>query len=145
MNKLARGWLALPIAFAIVSCAMTSGGSLSTSAGRLDRSAAEFHRSVASDSDAYGDDAQELAAEARDFRETLSEQGADDDDVRDAFNDLSRSYHAAREEVERRDDRDVERDFAEVTDAFLDLERAMSMSDDRRDRYASDDHEDDDA
>jgi len=136
MNKLARGWLAVPLAFAFVGCATTSSG-LSSSAERLERSAAAFQRNAYADREGrgYERDAQDLAAEARDFRETLQDRHADDRDVREAFSDLSRSYHATRDEVERHADRQADRDFAAVTEAYLDVERAMNESD-RRDRYA---------
>lgn len=67
---------------------------------------------------------------------TLSDRRADDRDVREAFQDLSRSYHAARDEVERDRSRESARDFAAVTEAYLDVERAMNSSDAGRDRYA---------
>jgi hypothetical protein len=140
MNRFARCWLALPVALAFVGCATTSGG-LSSSAERLERSAASFQRDAEAGDEGrdYERDAQELAAEARDFRATLRDRSADDEDVQEAFRDLSRSYHAARDEVERDGDGDADREFAAVTEAYLDLERAMNESGNRRDRYARDD------
>lgn len=140
MSMIARSWLALPLAVAIVGCATTSGG-LASSAERLERAAASFQRDAYESREGrrYENDAQDLAAEARDFRETLHDRRADNDDVRDAFGDLSRSYHAARDEVSRRGDREAEREFAAVTEAYLDVERAMSSSSRDRDRYARDD------
>lgn len=44
-----------------------------------------------------------------------------------------------RDEIERSSRRDTEADFRSVTDAYLDVERAMRSRDDRRDRYARDD------
>lgn len=139
MNKLAKGWLALPVAFAIVGCA-TTGGGLSSSAERLERTATSFERDSSTDREGgdYERDAKKLAAEARDFRETLNDRRADDRDVREAFSDLSRSYHEAREEVSRDGNREADREFAAVTEAYLDVERAMNSSD-RRDRLARDD------
>jgi hypothetical protein len=139
MNTIAKSWLALPLAVALVGCATTSGG-LGNSAERLERAAASFQRDADESREGrhYENDAQDLAAEARDFRETLSDRGADDSDVREAFRDLSQSYHAARDEVARRGDREAEREFGAVTEAYLDVERAMSDAEDR-DRYARDD------
>ncbi len=78
--------------------------------------------------------------EARDFRRTLEDRRADDDDVEDAFRDLSARYHALRDEVERSRDRDAELDFKPVTEAYLDVEREMRRVDgrERRDRVARD-------
>lgn len=142
MSMNAKSWLALPLAVALVGCATTSGG-LSSSAERLERAATSFQRDAYESREGrrYENDAQDLAAEARDFRETLHDRRADDRDVREAFGDLSQSYHAARDEVSRRGDREAEREFAAVTDAYLDVERAMTNAKDRdrRDRYARDD------
>jgi hypothetical protein len=138
MHTVVRTWLAAPaLAMALIGCA-TTGGSLASSAERLERTSSAFQRNVdasrGSDRDARG-----LAAEARDFRETLSDRRADDRDVQEAFRDLSRSYHAARDDVERGRSREAEREFAAVTEAYLDVERAMNASHTRRDRYARDD------
>jgi hypothetical protein len=138
MNIAARTWLTAPVlAMALVACA-TTGGSLASSAERLERASYAFQRDV--DSERGSDrDARELAEEARDFRETLRDRRADDRDVQEAFRDLSSSYHAARDDVERGRSRDADRQFAAVTEAYLDVERAMNASDSRRDRYARDD------
>ena len=123
----------------MTGCATTSGG-LSSSAERLERASYTFERQANGDG-GYERDARDLSAEARDFNLTLKDRRADDRDVSDAFHDLSRSYHAARDEVERDRSRDAERDFAPVTEAYLDVERAMNASETRRDRYASDDRD----
>lgn len=140
MNTIARVWCVVPFAVVLAGCATTSGG-VATSAERLERAAAAFERDADTDREGrrYENDAQDLTAEARDFRETLRDDRGDEDDVRDAFRDLSQSYHAARDEVSRRGDREAEREFGAVTEAYLDLERALNESDERRDRYARDD------
>jgi hypothetical protein len=141
MKTALRTWLAAPaVGFALIGCA-TTGGGLASSAERLERTSYAFQRDAADDREGsgYERDARELAEEARDFRATLSDRGADDRDVREAFQDLSRSYHAARDEVERGHSRDAAEDFAPVTEAYLDIERAMNASDTRRDRYAGKD------
>jgi hypothetical protein len=74
----------------------------------------------------FSRDAARLAEEARDFRHTVANRDADDRDVREAFDDLSRDYHALRDEVERTDSRAARADFARVTDAYLDIERKIS-------------------
>jgi hypothetical protein len=136
LNSGVRNWLAAPVlAIALAGCA-TTGGGLASSAERLERTSSAFERSAEGRSER---DAGQLAEEAREFRQTLSDRRADDRDVREAFQDLSRRYHATRDEVERDRDRDTDRDFAAVTEAYLDLERAMNATDDRRDRLARDD------
>jgi hypothetical protein len=139
MNTGFRVWLASPVlAIALVGCASTGGG-LASSAERLERTSSAFERSA---DEGYERDARQLAEEAREFRQALSDRRADDRDVREAFQDLSRRYHAARDEIERDRDRNADRDFAAVTEAYLDVERAMNATDsrrDRRDRVARDD------
>ena len=118
---------------------VTTHGNLESSAERLERSADELRadaRAMAVSSGYYRD-AQEFAAEARDFRRTLEERRADRDDVKDAFRDLSGRYHALRDEVERTRDRDAELDFKPVTEAYLDVEREMRRVGER-DRVARD-------
>jgi hypothetical protein len=118
---------------------VTTHGNLESSAERLERSADELRADARDDgSSNYYRDAQEFADEARDFSRTLDERDGDRDDLNDAFRDLSGSYHALRDEVERSRDRDAELDFEPVTEAYLDVEREMRRYGDR-DRYASDD------
>jgi hypothetical protein len=123
-------------ALGLAGC-VTTHGNLTSSAERLERSAVELQSDARTDSGSgYYRDAQEFAAEARDFRDTLEDRRADDADVRDAFRDLSGRYHALRDEVERSGDRTAELDFKPVTEAYLDVEREMRRVGDR-DRYAS--------
>jgi phage-related minor tail protein len=124
---------------AVGGCATTSGN-LSNSASRLERSAEALH-DEARDQDAragFQSDARELAVEARDFRRTVEDRDSSKEDVREAFNDLSKRYHAMRDEVERSQSREAEREFRPVTEAYLDVEREMRSRDSRRDRYAGD-------
>ncbi|HEY7639744.1 MAG TPA: hypothetical protein VH814_08475 [Steroidobacteraceae bacterium] len=123
---------------ALAGC-VTTQGNLASSAERLERSADELRADARDDgaSGGYYRDAQEFADETRDFRRTLDDRHARREDVKDAFRDLSERYHALRDEVERSHDRDADRDFAPVTEAYLDVEREMRRYDDR-DRYARD-------
>ena len=124
---------------AVGGCA-TTGGGLSSSASRLE-SRAEALRTEARNGDAragFQSDARELAEEARDFRRTVEDRDSSKKDVREAFNELSKRYHAMRDEVERSQSREADRGFRPVTEAYLDVEREMRARDSRRDRYASD-------
>ncbi|MBL8271755.1 hypothetical protein [Steroidobacter sp.] len=125
---------------ALGGCA-TTGGNLTSSATRLERSAVALQEEARDDGARSGfrSDARELAEEARDFRRTVEDRRSDDGDVRDAFNDVSKRYHAMRDEVERSRSREAEAEFRPVTEAYLDVEREM-RSRDRRDRYASDEN-----
>lgn len=117
----------------------TTGSSLTSSANRLEHNAYAL-QDDARDGDArsgYQRDARELAEEAREFRRTVEDRSSSDDDVRDAFRDVSEQYHAMRDEVERSDSREAQSDFRPVTEAYLDVEREMRSRGDR-DRYASD-------
>lgn len=125
---------------AVGGCVTTGGANLSSSAERLERSAYALHDEARDDGARQGfkSDARELAEEAREFRRTVEDRRASNDDVHDAFGDLSRRYHAMRDEIERSSSRDTAVEFRAVTDAYLDVERAMRSRDDRRDRVASD-------
>ncbi|HWK52258.1 MAG TPA: hypothetical protein VNR40_20330 [Steroidobacter sp.] len=124
---------------ALGGCA-TTGGSLSSSASRLESSAGALQAEArAGDArSGFQSDARELAAEARNFRRTVEDRDSSKEDVREAFNDVSKRYHAMRDEVERSQSREADRDFRPVTEAYLDVEREMRSRDSKRDRYASD-------
>jgi hypothetical protein len=125
-------------AIGLAGCA-TTHGNLSSSAERLQRSAEELRADAREDgpSGGYYRDAQAFAEEARDFRRALDDRDHNRDDVKEAFRDLSGRYHALRDEVERTHDREAERDFQPVTEAYLDVEREMRRYGDH-DRYARD-------
>jgi hypothetical protein len=129
---------AILAALGLFGCATTSGN-LTHSAERLERSADALRDDARHDtvSSSFARDAQELADEARDFRRVVDDRHASDRDVQEAFEDLSKRYHALRDQVERTHDRDAERDFQPVTDAYLDVEREMRGYK-RDDRYARD-------
>src|SRR5215469_15071127 len=62
----------------------------------------------------YGRDARALADSAHELRRTIDER-AGDADVRAAFDHVSRSYHAVRDEVAHSGDLQAQRDFGAVT------------------------------
>lgn len=117
---------ALSLLVVLTGCA-TTHGSLASSAERLERNADALARDSRSydSSSGYSNDARELADEAHDFRRAVTDQSADRRDVNAAFEQLSRRYHALRDEVDRSNSRDGEREFRPVTEAYLDVERAM--------------------
>ena len=131
-------------ALVFISGCATTHGSLSSSADRLERNAAVLARN-APGSSSYSRDARELADEARDFRRTATDRRADDRDVKDAFERLSKDYHAVRDGVDHSNSSEAARELRPVTDAYLDIERAVGgypadrvareRDRDRRDRY----------
>jgi hypothetical protein len=124
---------------AVGGCA-TTGGSLSSSAERLERSAYALQEE-ANDSDVRSDfrrDARELAEETREFNRVVEDRDSSKEDVREAFEDVSRRYHALRDEVEHDRDHEANAEFRDVTEAYLDVEREV-RSRDSRDRVARDD------
>lgn len=132
------GLMVAAFAAAGLAGCVTTHGNLATSAERLERSAAELRADARADgSSGYYRDAQQFADEARDFRRALEDRDMDEDDLHDAFRDLSGRYHALRDEVERSRDREAELDFKPVTQAYLDVEREMRRVGARH-RYARD-------
>jgi len=125
------GWLtAALMAMALGGCATTHGG-LHSSADRLDRNAQAFAEDSQeaprgyAENTGYTEDARDFADRAHEFRRTIDEEGTDNRDVQASFDELSRSYHALRDDVERSGDRDARRDLAPVTQAYLDVEDNM--------------------
>src|SRR5687767_1183215 len=112
---------------------VTLHGSLSSSTDRLERNTEALARNADGD---YSQDARAWADEGQDFRQTVEDRRADDRDIRRAFEEVSRDYHALRDEVDRSDSRMAEADFRAVTEAYLDIEREMGGHD--SDRYAKD-------
>jgi hypothetical protein len=134
-------WMFATVGLMAAGGCATTGGSLSNSADRLERSAYALQEDARDDDARAGfrSDARELAEEARDFRRTVEDRDSSKDDVHDAFGDVSRRYHAMRDEVERSNSSEAEREFRPVTEAYLDVERAMRSGHDH-DRYASDEY-----
>jgi hypothetical protein len=131
MNPGRAGWLTAPlIAVALAGCATTHGG-LNSSADRLDRNAQAFAQDADeaphgySENAGYTEDARDFADRAHEFRRTVEDQGPDSRDVKASFDELSRSYHALRDDVERSGDRVARRDLQPVTQAYLDVEDNM--------------------
>lgn len=122
--------MASSVLIAILAGCATTHGSLSSSADRLERSSDRLASNARGDS--YAREADVLADQAEDFRRTVLDRRADDGEVRDAFESLSRDYHALRDEVDRSNDREAATDLRPVTEAYLDIEREMGVSGDRR-------------
>lgn len=135
---------AASFAILILAGCATTHGSLTSSADKLQRNSEVLARNAREGSD-FSRDARELANEARDFRLAVTDRRSDDRDVKDAFERLSRDYHAVRDNVDRSNSREAQIDLRPVTDAYLDIERSMGgfPADDRyarereprRDRY----------
>lgn len=134
--------VARTVALALGACALLALGACATTRGALTSSADDLeHASYAlaheepADSDyPTAREARELADEARDFRHTVEDSAATDEDVRVAFRHVSRTYHDLRDEVERSDSGEARDDLRPVTNAYLDVERAMGgYPDDRHD------------
>jgi hypothetical protein len=131
------------MAMALAGCATTNHGGVRRSADRLDRNASIFADDAQEaprgydQGTGYTRDAQDFADQAREFRRTVEDRGADSRDARASFHDLSRSYNALRDDVQRSDDPDVRRDLRPVTQAYLDVEDDMGGAQASR-RYSSD-------
>lgn len=126
------GWLtAALMAVALAGCATTPHGGLHRSADRLDRNAQAFAQDAQdaprgyAGGSGYAEDAQDFANRAYEFRRTVEDSDASRSDVRASFNDLSRSYNALRDEVQRSGSSDASRDLQPVTQAYLDVEDDM--------------------
>jgi hypothetical protein len=122
------------VLMALGGCA-TTHGNLTSSADRLERSADALNRDVRDEPASYSRDTRELADRAHDFRRMVEDRRTDDRDVKASFEQLSRSYHAVRDEVDHSDSRQAQVDFKPVTEAYLDVEREMGGYPDSH-RYA---------
>ena len=139
------GWLMASLtAVALAGCATTRHGGLDSSADRLDRSAQAFVQDSEeaphgySENRGYTEDAREFADRAHEFNRTVQDHSADDRDVKASFDELSRSYHSLRDDVERSGDEGVRRDMHSVTQAYLDVEDNMGGA---PSRYSEEDYD----
>src|SRR5262245_6167422 len=112
---LSKHWMfASVVALAtLTGCATTSHGTLVRSADRLEHDADNLARNDRSAryGESYTREARQLADQAHDFRRTIQDERADRRDVDAAFEDVSRSYHSLREDVDRSTDRDAQLDL----------------------------------
>jgi len=119
------------MAMALAGCATNRHGGLDSSADRLDSNAQAFAQDAqdaprgTEENTGYTEDAQDLSVRAHEFRRTVEDGDADHRDVNASFDELSRSYHALRDDVERSDDPVARRDLRPVTQAYLDVEDNM--------------------
>ena len=74
----------------------------------------------------YARDAHALARDAHEFRE-LVDEGGTDRAVREAFDRVSRSYHAVSDEVAHSDNPQARRDLAPVTDSYRALQHELGI------------------
>ena len=115
----------------LTGCATTRHGGLDSSADRLDRNAQDFAQASREaprgydENASYTEDARDFADRAHEFRRTVEDRDAEDRDVKTSFDELSRSYHALRDDVERSGNPDARRDMQPVTQAYLDVEDNM--------------------
>lgn len=127
----AGGLTASLMAMVLVGCATARHGGLDRSADRLDRNAQALAQDSQeaprgySENTSYAEDARDFADRAHEFNRTVEDHGTRDRDVRASFDELSRSYHALRDDVERSGDDDARRDMQPVTQAYLDVEDDM--------------------
>ncbi len=131
--KATPGIVSLMIAGALLALAgcATTQGQLTSSADHLERSAGAFASDAryASNSE-FGNtdlagDARALADRAADFRHTVNDDRADRTEVRHAFERVSSSYHALRQDVDRSQSSQARADLRPVTQAYLDVEANM--------------------
>lgn len=116
----------------LVGCATT--GSLGTAANRLDNSAQRFYEQLRAEPVAGHTvaDAGMFADATRDLDRAVGHSRSRDD-LRPTFDRVAERYHHLRNQMENREYRDrYERaGFDRVTEAYLDVDRAMNHPDSR--------------
>jgi hypothetical protein len=130
-GRKARWLTASLMAVALAGCATSRHGGLDYSADRLDTNAQAFAQNAAEaprgydENTSYTEDARDFADRAHEFHHAVEDPDADKHDVRASFDELSRSYHALRDDVQRSDSDYARRELAPVTQAYLDVEDDM--------------------
>ncbi|HEX4266344.1 MAG TPA: hypothetical protein VHY36_00540 [Steroidobacteraceae bacterium] len=135
------------MAVALAGCATTRHGGLDYSAERLDTNAQAFEQNAAEaprgydENSSYTEDARDFADRAHEFHRTVEDPDAAKADVKASFDDLSRSYHALRDDVQHSDSDYARHDLAPVTQAYLDVEDDMGGAPPSRYSDADDDRD----
>lgn len=147
MKLRTAGWLTASLmAVALAGCATTRHGGLDHSAARLDENAQAFAQDAQEaprgydENTGYTADAQDFADRAHQFHRTVEEEGADSRDAKASFDDLSRSYHTLRDDVEHSDSQAARSDLQPVTRAYLDVEDDMGGAQ-APSRYSDEDYD----
>ena len=106
----------------------TAGGSLGTAADRLDRTSHDFYRQLeySSASNHTESDAAALAEAADDFNRQV-DRSRSRDSLQPSFDRVAERYHHLRDQLDDHDyyRRYTDAGFDRVTEAYLDVERAM--------------------
>jgi len=134
MKKIATILIALGLA---AGCA-SSGVGLRSATDRLDDTSQSFYRQLASEPASRGTvlDAEQFADATRDFNREVRD-GRSSEVIAPLFDRVADRYHDLREQLDDRDygNRYREAGFDRVTEAYLDVERAMDRQYGRRSNY----------
>ena len=82
----------------------------------------------------FARDTHQLANDAHALRRTVEERDSSDADVQTAFDRVSRSFHAVRDEVNHADMEGAQRDFRPLANDYRDLRGELGESSDREAR-----------
>src|SRR5215469_12700307 len=82
----------------------------------------------------FARDTHQLAIDTHELRRTVEERDSSDADVQTAFDKVSRSFHAVRDEVNHADLEGVQRDFHPLANDYRDLRSELGESPDREAR-----------
>ena len=133
--------VSLALAGLATGCATSpSRANMANSADRLEENADLLARDAAgpaTSSDyatAFARDTHQLAIDAHELRRTVEDRDASGAAVQAAFDRVSRSFHAVRDEVNHTDTVAAQRDFRPVADAYHDLRTDMGAAPDREAR-----------
>jgi hypothetical protein len=115
---------------ALAGCAtgLTTSGPLPDAAENLDRNAQAMALHAGAESPGFGADAKELAQRTYDFR-VLSDRGAGNSDVRQAFDRVSSSYAKVSDDVAHIGTQQAEGDLQPLADAYRNAQMQMGISD----------------
>src|SRR5262245_33802336 len=118
----------------LLAAGCTSIGGLGTAANRLDRSASAFYRELnySSGTRHTESDAAAFADAARQFNHDV-DRNRSRESLRPSFDRVAERYHHLRRQLDDREyhERYVSAGFERVTEAYLDVDRAMNYPESR--------------
>jgi hypothetical protein len=124
MRRIVNATLALAVVL-LAGCATTQTRT-DSAADRLESSADAFAAGVCSEPKAdCSSDARAFADQAHEFRQTLDSAG--ERQVVSSFEDLWKSYHKLRDQVDHLHDSQLQAGLEPITKAFADVQRRVKM------------------
>jgi hypothetical protein len=118
-------WVSASAVLMCLAACATTRNPLADSADTLNHNAQAFAQQSDAMTPALRQDAHQLADSTLEFRSVVGVNGTDSASAKTAFEDVSRSYHRVKADVDQVGTPNSEADLRPVTEAYQNVERVM--------------------